>query len=89
MHGADRNRMAAVTAGAYRFGQPVVADLYITVFIEDVAGLEVAVNNTAFMEERQALGDLAQEESRFLCTEPPPVIRLAIRAAKAPRRTPL
>ena len=70
VHGADGDRLAAVLAGADGLAQAVVADLDVAVLVEDVAGLEVAVDDAAIVQEGQALGDLAEEERRLLRPQP-------------------
>ena len=69
VHGSNGNRMAAVTTGTYGFGESIVTDLHVTVFVKDVTGLKVTMDNATFMQEGQTLGDFTQEESCFLRSE--------------------
>ena len=73
MHRADGDRLPRL-CWPTRDGlaQAVVADLDVAVFVEDVAGLQVAMNDAAVVQEGQALGDLAQEE-RGLLRRPSPL----------------
>ena len=68
--GADGDGLAGVLGRLHGLGEAVVADLDVAVLVEDVPGLEVAVDDAAVVEERQALADLAEEEGRLLRAQP-------------------
>jgi len=58
-----------VLRNADELAQPVGADLHVAVLVEDVAGLQVAVDDAAVVQVAEALGDLAEEERGFLRAE--------------------
>ncbi|OQA01166.1 MAG: hypothetical protein BWY71_00473 [Planctomycetes bacterium ADurb.Bin412] len=64
--GADGDGLAAVAAGGHHLGQAVVADFDVAVFVKDIAGFKVAVDDAAIMEVGEALGDFAEEIGGFL-----------------------
>ena len=63
---ADAHRLAALPRDADVLREAVVADLHEAVFVEDVLGLEIAVDDAAVVEVRESLRDFADEERRLL-----------------------
>ena len=67
---ADTRRLGAMPRNRDELAQPVVADLDVTVFVEDVPRLHVPMDNSTLVQVPQPLGQLANEERRLLRSEP-------------------
>src|SRR5262249_51541064 len=52
------------------FAQTIIADFYIAIFIKNVPGLQIAVNDAAIVQVRQPLGDFTEEKRRLLNAKP-------------------
>src|SRR4051812_233670 len=68
---ADRDGLPAMLRRGNRLAQAVIADFHVAVFVEDVRGLEVAVDDAAVVQEREPLSHLAEEEGGLLRAQPP------------------
>ena len=66
MHGAHGDGLAGMDARLDGLAQAVIADLDVAVFIEDVARLEIAMDDAAIVQVGKTFGDFPQKEGGFL-----------------------